>query len=66
MAKNFIFTEIYDFNKLKYTLSQETTITSLDQVKVYEDDEPLTIKRNITIPSYSAVVLVNGYYSDAK
>ena len=45
MAKKFTFAEIYDFNTIKYTVSPKTKITSLDQIKVYEGDTPLTIAK---------------------
>ena len=57
MAKNFIFAEIYNFNTIKYTLSQEFTVTSFDQIRVYEDEKPLTIKSISTM----GMPLSSGY-----
>ena len=62
MAKNFIFAEIYNFNTIKYTLSQEFTVTSFDQIRVYEDEKPLTIKSISTM----GMPLSSGYIEFEK
>ena len=57
MAKKFTCAELYDFNKIRYTVSPKTTISSLDQVKVYENDELVAVKSISTLN----MQLTSGY-----
>lgn len=52
--KNFTIANMVTFNKIKYNVTPAVTITSLDQVKLYQDDEEIEIesisslKKNLT------------------
>ena len=60
MIKKFALAEMIDFHNIKYNLTPKTKITSYDQVKVYQDGQPLTVQAisNMNRDSINGVITV--------
>ncbi len=60
MIKKFALAEMIDFHNIKYNLTPKTKITSYDQIKVYQDGQPLTVQAisNMNRDSINGVITV--------
>ncbi len=58
MIKKFSLAEMTNFHSIKYNVTPKTKITSLDQIKVYQNGQPLTIQAisNMNSDSLSGVI----------